>query len=266
MDTLPPIATFDDQGVSVSLPHHFTLALAGNPNAGKTTLFNALTGLRAKTANFPGTTIERKVGRIHLSDRQIVVVDLPGLYSLESTSPEEQIAAQALRGRLPGHGKIDAVLLVVDATNLERNLFLVSQVLELQVPTVVALNMMDVAEQHGFKIDPVKLRLELGCPVVLISARQGTGIDLLQQEISRLAAPGSKPLKALPPKPSCTGCSSCPFQARYAWTEDISSRCVTHSHETLGSRTEKIDEVLTHPVIGVAAFVAVMFGIFSGAA
>src|SRR5579859_3731796 len=127
--------------------HAFTLALVGNPNAGKTTLFNALTGLRAKTANFAGTTVERKVGRLHLNHKQIVVVDLPGLYSLDSKSPDEKLAADALQGKLE-HNKPDAVLIVVDATNLERNLFLVSQVLELKkCPVIVALNMMDMARR-----------------------------------------------------------------------------------------------------------------------
>ena len=113
--------------------HAFTLALVGNPNAGKTTLFNALTGLRAKTANFPGTTVERKVGRLHLDHQQIVVVDLPGLYSLDSKSPDEKLASDALQGKLE-HTAPDAALVVVDATNLERNLFLASQVLELKCP------------------------------------------------------------------------------------------------------------------------------------
>ena len=117
------------------LPHHaFTLALVGNPNAGKTTLFNALTGLRAKTANFPGTTVERKVGRLHLGGQQIVVVDLPGLYSLDSTSPDEKLASDALHGRLAEHPAPDAALVVVDATNLERNLFLVSQLSGARLP------------------------------------------------------------------------------------------------------------------------------------
>ena len=99
--------------------HAFTLALVGNPNAGKTTLFNALTGLRAKTANFAGTTVERKVGRLHLGNQQIVVVDLPGLYSLDSTSPDEKLASDVLHGRLAEHPAPDAALVVVDATNLE---------------------------------------------------------------------------------------------------------------------------------------------------
>ena len=169
------------------MPHHaFTLALVGNPNAGKTTLFNALTGLRAKTANFPGTTVERRVGRAHVGDHQIVVVDLPGLYSLESSSPEEKIASDALHGRLENHPAPNAALVVVDATNLERNLFLVSQVLELDCPVVVALNMMDTARRDGIRIDVAKLRAELGCPVVPISARTGMGIGELKNEIERL--------------------------------------------------------------------------------
>ena len=261
MPTAPPTSSPQAPGKSPK-SGRFTLVLAGNPNAGKTTLFNALTGLRAKTANFPGTTVECRVGRTEMGKRQISIVDLPGLYSLDSTSLEEQVAAQAVRGELPGSARADAVVLVVDATNLERNLFLVSQILELQIPTVVALNMIDLAEQHGFKIDPAKLQIELGCPVVPVSARYGTGIDVLQREIGRLAAPGVQPAGFVPPIPACSGCAGCPFQARYSWTEDVSSRCVAHSHEMRGSRTEAIDKVLTHPVIGVALFCAVMFGVF----
>ena len=262
MITAPPTSGPRGQDKAPSKSGRFTIVLAGNPNAGKTTLFNALTGLRAKTANFPGTTIECRVGRMPLGEQQIGVVDLPGLYSVDSPSLEEQVAAQALRGSLPGNARADAVVLVVDATNLERNLFLVSQVLELQIPTVVALNMIDLAEQHGFKIDPAKLQLELGCPVVPVSARYGTGIDALQREIGRLAALGARTGRIRSAKTGLSGCAGCPFQARYSWTESISSRCVTHSHEMQGSRTEAIDKVLTHPVIGVALFVAVMFGVF----
>ena len=157
---------------SLRTSNAFTIALVGNPNAGKTTLFNALTGLRAKTANFPGTTIERKVGRAQVGCHQaVIVVDLPGLYSLDSSAPEEKIASDALRGKLSGHDAPDAVLIVVDATNLERNLFLASQVLEFNRPVIIALNMTDMAESEGIRIDVKKLRTELGCAVVPISAR-----------------------------------------------------------------------------------------------
>ena len=202
--------------------HAFTLALVGNPNAGKTTLFNALTGLRAKTANFPGTTVERKVGRLHLDHRQIIVVDLPGLYSLDSKSPDEKLAADALQGKLE-HTAPNAALVVVDATNLERNLFLASQVLELKCPVVVALNMMDMARRDGIRIDVAKLRDELGCVVVPVSARNGEGLDELKQELNRLVT-GAMPESVDHVDPHCAGCTGCTFQARYEWTEQISTR------------------------------------------
>ena len=245
------------------LPHHaFTLALVGNPNAGKTTLFNALTGLRAKTANFPGTTVERRVGRTHFGDRQTVLVDLPGLYSLESSSPEEKIASDALHGRLEDHPAPDAALVVVDATNLERNLFLASQVLELDCPVVVALNMMDTARRDGIRIDVAKLRAELGCPVVPISARTGMGIGELKDEMERLVTGGAAKA-ATHAKPDCAlGCSGCPYQARYEWTEQISTKVMDASAARRSARTEKIDDFFTHPVAGVVVFQVVMILLF----
>ena len=254
----------DDGQDAVHLPHHaFTLALVGNPNAGKTTLFNALTGLRAKTANFPGTTVERRVGRAHLGDRPIVVVDLPGLYSLESSSPDEKLASDALHGRLENHPAPNAALVVVDATNLERNLFLVGQVLELDCPVVVALNMMDTARRDGIRIDVAKLHAELGCPVVPISARTGMGIDELKNEIERLVT-GKAVRAAAPARPACSlGCSGCPYQARYEWTEQISTKVMDASAARRSVRTEKIDDFLTHPVVGVVVFQIVMLLLFA---
>lgn len=247
-------------------PHHhhaFTLALVGNPNSGKTTLFNALTGLRAKTANFPGTTVERKVGRIHLGEhQQMAVVDLPGLYSMDSTSPDEKLAADALRGRLANHPAPDAALVVVDATNLERNLFLVSQVLELDRPVIVALSMMDMAERERIQIDVAKLRAELGCVVVPVTARTGRGIDELKHELERLLR-GAMPEALAHCVPNCANCPGCPFQARYEWTESISAKVMDARAARREQRTEKLDELLTHPVLGVAAFLAVMVAVFS---
>lgn len=257
-------------------PHHaFTVALVGNPNAGKTTLFNALTGLRAKTANFPGTTIERKVGRAHVGCHQsVVIVDLPGLYSLDNGSPEEKVASDALHGRLSGHTAPDAALVVVDATNLERNLFLASQVLELNRPTVIALNMMDMAESDGIRIDVKKLRAELGCAVVPISARTGKGMAELRGEMARLidnlgaSASGCPEPVAMPvavgaPKTFCGSCRSCPFQARYEWTESVSEKVMNAAAARRSQRTEKLDEVLTHPVVGAAIFTGVMLTLFA---
>ncbi|HMB94644.1 MAG TPA: FeoB small GTPase domain-containing protein [Tepidisphaeraceae bacterium] len=130
-----------------------TIALAGNPNSGKTTIFNALTGLRQKVANYPGVTIEKKVGRCKLPDaRWAQIIDLPGTYSLISRSPDEQIAMQVLRGLRADTPAPDVVIVVIDASNLQRNLYLVSQLIELGRPLVVALNMTDVAERRGIHV------------------------------------------------------------------------------------------------------------------
>jgi ferrous iron transport protein B len=250
-DTTPPPAQH----------HAFTLALVGNPNAGKTTLFNALTGLRAKTANFAGTTVERKVGRMYLP-KQIVVVDLPGLYSLDSKSPDEKLASDALQGKLEHHTP-DAALVVVDATNLERNLFLVSQILELKkLPVIVALNMMDMAQRDGIRIDVDKLRAELGCAVVPVSAREGEGIEQLRKELSRLVA-GAMPEALNHTQPDCGSCTGCTFQARYEWTEKITTKVVDAAAVKRAAWTEKLDDVFTHPVFGVVVFNLVMVALFA---
>src|SRR6059058_4414120 len=144
-----------------------TVALAGNPNSGKTTIFNALTGLRQKVANYPGVTVEKKTGRCHLPDRRTAtMIDLPGTYSLISRSPDEQVAMEVLRGLRADTPAPDAVIVVVDASNLQRNLYLVSQLIELGRPMIVALNMMDVAERRGLAVSAEKLETELGVPVV----------------------------------------------------------------------------------------------------
>ncbi|HVU08111.1 MAG TPA: ferrous iron transport protein B [Verrucomicrobiae bacterium] len=239
----------------------FMLALVGNPNAGKTTLFNALTGLRAKTANFPGTTVERKTGRFQIGREQIVVVDLPGLYSLDGLSPEEKIAGDALRCGVENLAP-DAALVVVDATNLERNLFLVSQILELNRPVIVALNMMDMARRDGIWIDVPKLRNELGCAVVSISARDGSGVSELKNEIARLAKIPT-PETAGNFKLNCAGCSGCAFQVRYDWTEKISTRVLDARAIRRSVWTDRLDKIFTHPVAGVAVFMAVMLSLFA---
>src|SRR5258708_2919576 len=148
-------------------PAQLTVALAGNPSSGKTALFNALTGLRQKVANYPGITVEKKTGRCAMPDgRSAEVVDLPGTYSLISSSPDELVAMQVLRGLRADTPPPGVIVAVVDASNLARNLYLVSQLLELGKPLVVALNMMDIAARRGIAIDiPVLARL-LGVAVV----------------------------------------------------------------------------------------------------
>src|SRR2546426_4793004 len=167
--------------------------LTGNPNSGKTTLFNALTGLRAKVGNYAGVTVERKEGRLLATSKAepIIVLDLPGTYSLSPQSLDEQIARDILFHRLSEVPPPDLIVVVVDASNLQRNLYFATQVIELGYPTIVALNMIDVAEQNGHHIDAEKLSRELGVPVFPVVASSGRGVDRLRQAL--LASSPSPP-------------------------------------------------------------------------
>src|SRR6478609_6526373 len=143
------------------------VAIAGNPNCGKSTIFNALTGLRQKVGNYPGVTVEKKTGRFFGSHGETMeLLDLPGSYSLQVRSPDEAVARDVLLGRQQDTPRPDVIICVVDASNLERNLYLVAQMLELNIPIVVALNMVDVAEKNGVVIDIMALREKLGVPVI----------------------------------------------------------------------------------------------------
>ena len=166
--------------------------LTGNPNSGKTTLFNALTGLRAKIGNYAGVTVERKEGRLlgAPAGLDVRVLDLPGTYSLSPNSLDEQISRDVLLNRLPELPAPSVIAVVVDASNLQRNLYYASQVIELGYPTLVALNMVDVAEENGHLIDAGKLARELGAPVLPLVASTGLGLPELRQAIlTSLQAP-----------------------------------------------------------------------------
>lgn len=234
------------------------IVLLGNPNAGKTTLFNALTGLRAKTANFPGTTVTHRMGTIESGGRSLHLVDLPGMYSLQPTTPEERVAVEAFLGSGPHNAKPDVAILVADATNLERNLFLASQVLEQDIPVLLALNMIDVAEAEGLHIDAEGLARELGCPVVPVSARTGRGLDTLLAALDEAVQKSASRIPIIQNALACTACSSCPFQNRYTWTETVAARHLKSHRAARGRKTEAIDRVLTHPVGGMVAFFSVM--------
>ena len=146
-----------------------TIALAGNPNSGKTTMFNALTGSNQYVGNWPGVTVEKKEGRLR-GHRDVTIQDLPGIYSLSPYTLEEVVARSYLVGERP-----DVILNIVDGTNIERNLYLTTQLIELGIPVVVAVNMMDVVRKNGDRIDLEKLGKELGCAVIATSALKGEG-------------------------------------------------------------------------------------------
>jgi len=168
-----------------------TVALIGNPNTGKSTLFNALAGMQTRVANYPGVTVEKKIGRFRSGDTTVQLVDLPGTYSLAPRSPDEMVSVEVLLGRQPEVGSIDAVVCIVDASNVERNLFLASQVLDLGLPTILVLNMWDVARQRGVEVDVTALSQRLGIPVIVTEAHRRLGIDELRRAI--VAAPQSAP-------------------------------------------------------------------------
>ena len=168
------------------------IAIVGNPNSGKTTLFNLLTGLKQKVANYPGVTVEKKIGECYSQHgKKLRLIDLPGAYSLNARSPDEAVLRDVLLGRRPETPRPDRVVCVVDSANLERNLYLVSQVLELGLPTILVLNMADVAEQREWRIDAAKLSSLLGIPVVQTQAVTGKGLIELKLALSREDVPAT---------------------------------------------------------------------------
>ncbi|WP_053334289.1 ferrous iron transport protein B [Gemmatimonas phototrophica] len=201
MTTIQPSPTDSTTPVATEARHDgrqelLRVAIIGNPNTGKTTLFNALTGLRQRVGNFAGVTVERVEGGFKGPDgRRITVLDLPGSYSLSAGSPDEQVALEVLLHRDADRWTPDVVLVVIDAVHLERNLFLASQVLELGIPVVIALNQFDVAQDEGIAIDVPELIHELGVPIVPTVAKRGEGLDPLKRALitaASLPAPARK--------------------------------------------------------------------------
>jgi ferrous iron transport protein B len=177
-----------------------TIALAGNPNTGKTTLFNALAGMRQRVGNYPGVTVEKKTGRMRHGALTFDVIDLPGTYSLAPRSPDEMVAVDVILGRQNGAVRPDVVVTIVDASNLERNLYLTTQVLELGVPVVIALNMTDLAAAHGLTLDVPRLQRQLGVPVVPLQANKGRGLNELKQAVAdAIQSPSAPSTVVFPP-------------------------------------------------------------------
>ncbi len=167
---------------------HLTIALAGNPNVGKSTVFNALTGARQHVGNWPGKTVEKKEGVFKHNGQELTVIDLPGTYSLSAYSIEEQIARDFIVEERP-----HLVVSVIDASNIERNLYLTAQILETGIPVIIALNMQDQADARGVKVDPAQLSAHLnGTPVVPMVASRGQGIEALKEAIAAFTTQGLK--------------------------------------------------------------------------
>jgi len=182
-------------------PKTITVALIGNPNTGKSTVFNALAGMRQRVGNYPGVTVEKKLGYLQTPSCRFRIIDLPGTYSLAPRSPDEMVAIDVMLGRRSETEPPNVVLCIVDAANLERNLYLVSQVLELGKPVVVALNMTDVARERGMQIDVDRLRRQLGVPVVPLQANRRIGVEELKQGLAEAAESETAPRQSPFPEP-----------------------------------------------------------------
>jgi ferrous iron transport protein B len=231
------------------------IALAGNPNAGKTTLFNALSGLRQKVANYSGVTVERKEGTWNFIEETARLIDLPGLYSLEATSIDEQIARDVLTGKVADLPKPDVIIAVVDATNLERNLYLVTQILEYKIPLVIALTMMDLAEKQNVKIDVKKLSELLNTPVVEVRAANKTGLNKLAEAVT------TAKIQDLPFDFDDKADNSKIF-ARYNFISEVFQQTVSHPNASDYKFSEKIDGILTHKVFGGLILAAILVFVF----
>ena len=246
------------------------IALVGNPNCGKTALFNLLTGARQKVANYAGVTVERKVGSARLHNGQILsVVDLPGSYSLNPSTPDEQVMLEVVEGRRMGEAAPDAIVAVVDATNLRMNLRLVLELTRLGKPLIVALNMADVARANGLKIDVQLLSQELGCPVVETVAVHSNGhAALLAQLEIQLAALAQAPAPTTFVAAALAGTEAVPADPQRLSSAELQARVrrilalVSPQVPTLGRFQYKLDAVVMHPVWGLVLLATVLFLIF----
>ncbi len=237
------------------------VALVGNPNTGKTTVFNRLSGTRAKTSNFPGTTTSVRTGRAVVGgDTLIDVLDLPGLYQLGLDVPEAHIVRDVLAGAHHAR-QPDALLIVVDACNLTRNLALTGELLAYGLPTVVALNMVDLAQRRGLSLDTARLGAQLGCEVVPLVARRGEGLDELRAALGRALDPSRTAVAPERERPH----QGAPAAAIVEWAEQVAETSVGGRHaagQATDTMTERLDQTFTHPVLGLVLFIGVMAGLF----
>ncbi len=236
-----------------------TVVLIGPPNAGKSTLFNKLTGLRQKVANYPGVTVEQRMGLMSGVGRDdLTLIDLPGVYSLTPYSEDARVAVDVLKGKMPGTPKPDAVILVLDSLHLTRQLMLAAPVLALGLPTLVLLNMSDLMESRGGKIDPLKLARELGAPVAQISAVRGTGLDavpvfLNQHSRERTSDAASTQAFTLPVLGNAA--------STHTWAAQVSRR-TGYMAPLSAENSRKLDNILLHRIWGPLLFLLVVIGVF----
>lgn len=243
-ETLPP--TFDNT------KRHRLVALIGPPNTGKSTLFNSLTGLRQRVANYPGVTVERHVGLAKLDNAgSVTLVDLPGIYSLDPRSEDEVVTRDVLDGRMSDMGAPDGILLILDSTNLERHLMLAAPVLSLGIPTLVILNMTDDLKGRGGSVDLEKLSEELGAPVLATSARSGTGVEEVRTALAKML-PKPKPVQ-LPILNNMPECRQ--WGGARAGKSD-------YRKPLPPEWTYRLDSFLLHPVWGAVAFLVVVVAVF----
>ncbi len=230
------------------------VALVGNPNAGKSALFNALTGARQKIANYPGVTVERKAGRLVLPNgEQLELVDLPGTYGLDTTSPDEEVTRRVIMGEQPGQAMPDVLVCVLDASNLEQHLVLAQEVLALGRPTVVALNMVDLAERDGLVLDAQALAAELGVPVVPTVAVRRRGLAELAQAV---AAARNRAEQSVPkPRAQLSGTERRMLARTMAQGATLSETAKHRLHA-------RLDQVLLHPWLGPVVLFALLFVVF----
>ena len=243
--------------------HHLgaprTVAIVGPPNSGKSTLFNRLTGLRQKVGNFPGVTVEQRIGRARIAeDREIDLIDLPGVYSLSPRSEDERVTHDILLGKMPGVPRPDAILLILDATNLGRHLVLAAPILSLGRPVLVILNMADDLRARGGDVDTTTLARQLGAPVALISAARGEGIETIAEFLAgTVAVPAPLELPVLQDIPRCR-----------EWANRVGQKA-GYLPPAPPTWTRRLDAVFLHPFWGPVVFgvvvVAVFQTIFSGA-
>ena len=243
-----------DDGATAADTTPKVAALVGNPNAGKSALFNALTGARQKIANYPGVTVERKAGRLPLPDGTVIeLVDLPGSYALHASSPDEEVTRKVIMGEQAGQAMPDVLVVVLDASNLEQHLVFAQEVIALGRPTVVALNMVDLAERDGLVIDPTALQTALGVPVIATVAVRRRGLDALTTAIAEAQAQSR--LHAPVPQPHID------MAERRMLAHEIGGAAILS--ETARHRLHaRMDRVLLHPWLGPVILFATLFVVF----